>query len=191
MSESDRRHEREFNNEKPDWYQPANSEGISRDVVVAQTQLHELALALHRPKDSDFSQPGYRKTHDGANRRQFMRCKLTGEQTQGSLFVNGKCFACRLMEMSIGGFGILVAGNPEFAAGTSASLRAPNLSYVVQIARVENREGSCFLGLKQIEEVLDHSQRLPGEPVVEPGYTLAIVSGLLISVLAYGVMTLL
>lgn len=192
MTKRDPRHEQD-SSDPADWYRPSSTgggraESAPVDANSRMKQIHQISLMLHRPDESDFSQPTYRKTYNESDQRQFMRCKLTGEQTHGVFNIGGKRFPCRLIEMSIGGFGILIAGSPRFAPGAIGSLRAPNLSYVVSISRLEPGDGSCFVGLKQVEEVLDHSLRLPGEPTANAGYLISIVSGLMIAVLSYVLM---
>ena len=189
MSDGVPRRERD-KNEPSDWHRSANacrdtddSEGI--DTGTRLKDLHQLSLMLHRPDEADFSQPSYRKSYNDAEQRQFMRCRLTGGQTQGVFSIGGKRFPCRLIEMSIGGFGILIAGSSQFVSGAVGSLRVPNLSYVVSVTRCEPRDGICFVGLKQVEEVLDHNLRLPGEPSPNTSYFISVVSGILIAVVCY------
>ena len=123
--------------------------------------------------------------HLEPNNRQFSRVPMTSKQNFGTLVVNRRTYQCRLVEISIGGFGILVVDPADFRNGTTGSLRVNGLNYIVSVSRVEKRSEGSFVGLKQIEEVLDHRHGLPGQPRASITWMLAGLSIALIGVLVW------
>lgn len=145
-------------------------------------------LMLYRPTEADGVEPESRRAAED-NQRQFSRCRISHQQMMGTLNVNGARYHCCLTEMSIGGFGVIVAGHRRFITGTICSLRTADMNYVVRISRLEERPDGIYIGLKQLEEVLDRQVRLPGEPSTAMGYLLAALSGGLVALLAYFIST--
>lgn len=145
-------------------------------------QLEELLLSFHQPETSvDTVIP--RSVEP--NNRQFARCPILAQRTSAILTVKGRSYDCQLIELSIGGFGVIVPGLPKLAIGADGKLRAPGLNYVVNITRQEIRQGGTFIGLRQVEEIVDNDLFLPNgySPVV--GYLIAAVAGALIATLMY------
>ncbi len=157
----------------------------ARALKSRMKELHQLSLMLHQPEEDTPPSTDTRHRSTEPNQRQFYRCPLPEEQSVGILNLNGHRFHCRIVELSIGGFGVVLTGKPQFALGSIGSLRTPSLNYVVSITRQEDRDGATFIGLKQLEEVLDSNQRLPGEPSSVWGYLVACVSGALIATVSY------
>ena len=153
-------------------------------VASRTEQLHELSLQLHRPEaDPRANEVRWQPTEN--NQRQYSRCSLSAEGTMAILGVNGRRHHCRVVELSIGGFGVVVQGRVELNSGTVCSLRAPGFNYIVSVTRLQTRSDGLFVGLKQLEEVLDHEQHLPGDPSPTLGYAIAGIAGTLIAVACY------
>jgi hypothetical protein len=175
---------------RADWYIPMEKVVTTRietpqEVIASRmNQLHQLSLMLHCPDETPLIEEPTPKSIE-SNNRQFARCAIVEDRTTGILFMNGRSFDCRLVEISIGGFGVVIAGQPKFFPGTIGSLRAPGLNYIVSVTRQEVRDGGAFVGLKQLEEILDRKQRLPGQPSPVLGYLIAGLSGALIATLMY------
>lgn len=153
----------------------------------AQSDRLQQLLMLYQPTESDYAEPECRRKSEEKH-RQFARCPIARPQMMGTLNVNGARYHCCLTEMSIGGFGVIVAGHRKFTPGTIGSLRTADMNYVVRISRLEERPEGIYVGLKQLEEVLDRQIRLPGEPSGLMGYLLAAVSGGLVALLTYFIM---
>ena len=145
--------------------------------------LHELSLVLHQPDETANAQPGFRQS-TGSNLRQFSRCPIEEDRTSAILSIHGRRFDCRLVEMSIGGFGVVVTGQPKFVNGAVGYLRAPSLNYVVSVTRIESRPGGTYIGLKQVEEIVE-PRRLAGDASPIIGYLVAAFAGMLIATAAY------
>jgi hypothetical protein len=145
-------------------------------------QLEELLLSLHDP---DVKPASAIRSSVERNQRQFARCAIQEQRSAGILTVNGRSYDCQLVEMSIGGFGIVVPGIPKLPIGADGRLRAPGMNYIVRITRQEMRPGCTFIGLRQIEEIVDPDPRLYDSNPSVVGYLLAAVAGALIATLMY------
>lgn len=153
-----------------------------RDPLSRADQLEKLLLAFHDPGSSVDSV--IRRTLE-TNHRQFSRCPLPARGTAAILTVKGRSYDCQLVELSIGGFGVIVPGLPNLAIGADGNLRAPGMNYVIKITRQEIRQGGTFIGLRQILEIVDGDPMQPNahSPVI--GYLIAAVAGALIATLMY------
>lgn len=152
------------------------------DALSRADQLERLLLAFHDPGVSADS--AIRRSLE-TNHRQFARCPLPAKGTSAILTVKGRSYDCQLVELSIGGFGVMVPGLPNLAIGSDGRLRAPGLNYVIRITRQEIRSGGTFIGLRQVQEIVDGDSMLPNahSPVI--GYLIAAVAGALIATLMY------
>lgn len=119
------------------------------------------------------------------NQRAFARCAILEQRASGILTVKGRSYDCQLVEMSIGGFGIIVPGIPKLPIGEDGKLRAPGLNYIVKITRQEIRPGCTFVGLRQVEEIVDRDPHLPNASPPVVGYVIAAVAGAMIATLMY------
>jgi hypothetical protein len=144
-------------------------------------QLEELLLSLHDPGVTPESV--IRRSVE-SNQRQFARCAIQEQRAGGILTVNRRSYDCRLVEMSIGGFGIIVPGIPKLPIGVDGQLRAPGMNYIVRITRQELRPGCTFVGLRKIEEIVDPEPQLDTSPSIF-GYLIAGAAGALIATLMY------
>jgi len=186
---------RDFDPAANAWYVPIDRTAISSDEVAPASepsrmeQLHKISLMLHQPEDpvevSSVGQAWPATTEN--NLRQFARCAISEGQSTCLLTLKGRRYKCRLVEMSIGGFGVEVDGHPKFALGTTGNLRAPGLNYSVSVTRQEERPGGLYVGLKQVCEILDH-KRQPGEAPPIVSYCIAAFSGAMIAMIAYFMM---
>jgi|GEM_PF-3299379 len=116
------------------------------------------------------------------NQRQFARCAFSTAQSTGTLTINHRRFDCRLVEMSIGGFGVVVDGFMKMAPGTIGNLRAPGLNYIVSVTRQEPRLDGMFVGLRQLEEVVDARKYGFSRSLPAVNYLMAGLAGALIAV---------
>jgi hypothetical protein len=171
------------------WYVPIDLTAISPantpepPSLSRVEQLHKLSLQLHQPDDDAFSVSATRPSSE-SNQRQFTRCSIVEDRASGVLTLNSRSFNCRLVELSIGGFGVVIAGQPSFKSGTVGTLRAPGLHYVVSVTRQEGRPGGAYIGLKQLEEIVDSQHPMDKtSPAVR--YLIAGLSGALIAISAY------
>ena len=89
-----------------------------------------------------------------ANQRQFTRWQLSDESASAALIVKGRSIACKLVEMSIGGFGVTTAQPVSVGDTDQLHLKTRGLDYVVCVSYQKPCEGGHFIGLKQIEEIL-------------------------------------
>lgn len=117
-----------------------------------------------------------------ANQRQFARCAFSTAQSTGTLSINHRRFNCRVIEMSIGGFGVVVDGFMKMAPGTIGSLRAPGLNFIVSVTRQEPRQDGMFVGLRQLEEVVEPHQYGFGKTLPAINYVMAGLAGALVAV---------
>ena len=111
----------------------------------------------------------------GSNGRQFARCPIDAQQMPAILNVKRRRFDCRIVEMSIGGFGVILQRDLTLPSGTIGSLQAPGLNYIVNVTHQESRPEGTYIGLKQIEEVLD-DQHFPGQPSPMVGYVVSSIA---------------
>ena len=175
------------------WYRPVDPTATSpiepqtNEVESRLDQIHQLSLMLHQPDELLEASLPFR-TPTETNHRQYSRCPIAEERTTGILTMNGRSFDCRLVEMSIGGFGVVLLGRPALIPGTVGSFLAPGLNYVVSVTRVEGRPGGAYVGLKQIEEVIDSNGVLEPQHSTALGYVVAGISGALIAFLAFSFM---
>lgn len=153
-----------------------------QDVISRTDHLEELLLSLHEPV-SAVKTSRYQSAE--ANQRKYSRCPIPEEQTSAVLTLNGRSFDCQLVELSIGGFGVVVPGKPRLARGAEGRLRAPGLNYIVGMTRQEDRAGGTFVGLRQIEEILDNDLYYSNTHPPLIGYLIAAVAGAIIATLMY------
>ena len=189
MSQQKNVEDYEFDPTANSWYDPLDQTAVSSVETPLPSnrsraeQLHKLSLMLHQPEEDSNCEPVTRNSQEN-NHRQFSRCPIAEERTTGILSLNSRSFNCRLVEMSIGGFGVVVAGNPKVTQGAVGSLRAPGLNYVVSVTRQEGRPGGVYIGLKQLEEIID-ARHPTGEASPIVGYLIACFSGVLIATASY------
>lgn len=88
------------------------------------------------------------------NQRQYARLPLPGEDSSAELIVNRRPISCRLVEMSIGGFGVLAPKQTKVTINDLACLRTRGSDFIVRISNQETQADGVALGLKQVEEVL-------------------------------------
>lgn len=158
-----------------------------RKMASRSEQLHELSLMMHEPEaESGPAIIRLRPSED--NQRQFARCPISQDGTPAILTVKGRQVGCHLVEMSIGGFGVVIAGSPRFECGTECQLQARGLNYIVRISRREERPEGTFFGLQQVEEIIHPRQYLTGQYPQSISLLVAAVAGALIVTLAYSFM---
>ena len=155
----------------------------AESLPLREKKLHELSLVLHQPDIENSASAVPRYTAE-SNQRQYSRCAVAEERTNAVLSMNGRQFNCRVVELSIGGFGVVIPGQPKFDSGTVGKLRAPGLNYIVRVSRQERREGGTYIGLSQLEEVVDHNQS-PGHTSTTVGYLIAGLAGAFVAVTVY------
>ena len=176
------------------WYTPIDPTALSQapprrsDVVSRMDQIHQLSLLLVEQEDWKNSDGPVQKPFEPKN-RQFSRCPIVEDRTTGTLTVNGRTFDCRLVEMSIGGFGVVVSGKPAITTGAEGHLRAPGLNYVVSVTRLEGRPGSVYVGLKKLEEIAEPPLSFRRHHSAAWGYIVAAFSGAMIALFSYYIMT--
>lgn len=95
-----------------------------------------------------------------ANQRKYFRCPIEDSQQSVELTVGWRRVKCRLVEMSIGGFGV-VAPKPIRVTGEQAiCMKAGGLNNIVRVTHQEPCDDGVFIGLKQVEELLTN-ERMP------------------------------
>ncbi len=147
-------------------------------------RLDQLSIHLYQQAEALSATKSRRRTLEN-NQRQFSRCPILEEHTTAALNLNGRWIECRLVELSIGGFGVIVPGQMQLKTGTVGSLRAPGFNYVVSVTRLESRPDGIFIGLKQLEEVLDQKQFRTGETSPLVSSLVAGIAGILIAAVSY------
>jgi hypothetical protein len=88
-----------------------------------------------------------------ANQRQFARLPMLGDDASAQLIIKRRKIPCRLVEMSIGGFGVLAPKDTRVEKDELACLRTRGSDFIVQITYQELQHDGVSLGLKQVEEV--------------------------------------
>ena len=189
MNHATTEHDLEFDPAVKSWFVPNGQstsgavESSPQNSQIRSKQIHALSLMLHQPDDSGDEIPWKRPVEP--NQRQFARCQIPQERATAKLIMNGRKFACQLVELSIGGFGVVVSGNPTLSLGAIGQLYAPGLNFIVSVSRHEERADGVYVGLKQLEEVLDDHPFGHSTGPTAMGYAIAAVAGALIATLAY------
>ncbi|MEK6260959.1 MAG: hypothetical protein AABP62_20355 [Planctomycetota bacterium] len=88
------------------------------------------------------------------NQRQFSRCPLSNDQSSTALVVKGRSITCKLVEMSIGGFGVVTRQAVRVSDNDPVHLKTRGLDYIVRVTYQKPCDEGVFLGLKQVEEIL-------------------------------------
>ncbi|WP_010582498.1 PilZ domain-containing protein [Schlesneria paludicola] len=189
MSYPSAEHDFEFDPAVTAWFVPPGRSTYAPIEVPVQSpksrsrQLHELSLMLHQPDEPD-TEPQLQKPLE-TNQRQYARCPLPQESVTARLNLNGRKLVCQLVELSIGGFGVVVQGKPNLSAGAIGLLSAPGMNFIVSVSRQEERSDGVYIGLKQIEEVLDDHPFSRAGRASPLGYAIAAFSGAMIATVAY------
>lgn len=174
------------------WHVPFDRTAYSADETVPaggpsrMEQLNKISLMLCRQDDDEGGETRTRFPIEN-NQRQFARCAVAEDRTTGVLSMNGRSFNCRLVEMSIGGFGVIVEGRTQFTEGATGKLHAPGMSYIVSVTRQEGRPDGVYVGLKQVSEIVDRKQGFrETSPLLS--YCIAAFSGGMIVIISYFMM---
>lgn len=162
--------------------EPAPEEPSSYPIESVLSRTDELEQLLLSLQESKYPPNAYSRRSD---QRQYSRCAISEERTSGILTLNGRSYDCLLVEMSIGGFGVIVPGVPRLICGSEGRLRAPGLDYIVRMTRQEIRSGGTYIGLRQIEEILDSNPYYPNSHPPIVNYLIAAVAGGLIATFMY------
>lgn len=88
------------------------------------------------------------------NQRQYARLPLPGEDSSAELIVNRRPISCRLVEMSIGGFGVIAPKQTSVAINALVYLRTRGSDFIVRVIEQKSRTDGVALGLLQVEEVV-------------------------------------
>lgn len=158
-----------------------------RQVISRSEELHQLSL-LMQESDPESGPAIIRLPRPESEQRQFSRCAFSEEGTPAILTVRGRQVGCHLIEMSIGGFGVVIAGPARFDCGTECQLQARGLNYVVRISRREERPDGTYLGLQQVEEIIHPRQYLAGQYSQSISLLIAAVAGGVIMAVAFAFM---
>src|SRR5262245_57178715 len=116
---------RDFDPTANSWYIPVDRPELTSEEDVKKReqsrtrQLHQISLMLHRPNDPFQSGETTiaRRAPVEPNQRQYARCPVPDNQTTGILSMNHGRYHCRIVELSIGGFGVVIEGNPKLVQG--------------------------------------------------------------------------
>lgn len=98
------------------------------------------------------------------NQRQFFRCPLPGGQSLSVLVIGWRRFPCRLIEMSLGGFAVVVPRVLPPMPQSLARLKVQGLDYVVRVTRQEPRNDGFLVALEQVEELVPNCATIPATP---------------------------
>ena len=181
--------DRDFDPDTNAWFVPLGTPSNSQTPEFERQphskfeQLHRFSLLINSP-DVEVSTRSLPPYSSSSNQRQYSRCPIPEERTNGVLTLNGKSFNCRLAEMSIGGFGVVIQGKSKFETGVVGQFRAPGLNYVVSVTRHEGRPGGVYVGLKQLREIVNHDHGL-GTTSSIVRYGIAGLSGAFVVMIAY------
>jgi hypothetical protein len=110
------------------------------------------------------------------NHRHYHRCPLSG-QSAAVLVYDRRRINCQLVEMSLGGFGILVPQSFQAAMQSLARLQVNGLDYIVRLCRQEPRGDLLLIGLEQVEEVVSGNPATP--PVSQFSHGLSLLAWLI------------
>lgn len=96
------------------------------------------------------------------NHRQYSRCPLPSDQLKAELILGRLQIPCRMTEISVGGFAVIVGEPLPFPALSDrlCRLKFEGLEYIVRVAREECRDDGVVVALEQIEEIVPDN---PGE----------------------------
>lgn len=83
------------------------------------------------------------------NQRQSIRMPL-GETRPAELLLHGKHCPARIVDLSSGGFGILVASDAQIESGEELHLGDENAVHLVQVCHIEKLEEGQRIGLKRL-----------------------------------------
>ncbi len=89
-----------------------------------------------------------------ADHRQYSRCPLSDETSPTVLVVNRRSIACKLVEMSIGGFGVIAGKTVRLGDQDRVHLKTRGLDYIVRVMYQKPCDEGVFLGLEQVAEIL-------------------------------------
>ena len=89
-----------------------------------------------------------------ANHRKYWRCPLSDDPSPTVLVVNRRSITCKLVEMSIGGFGVITGKTVRVGDNDRVRLKTRGLDYIVRVSYQKPCDEGVFLGLKQVEEIL-------------------------------------
>ncbi len=95
------------------------------------------------------------------NQRQFWRCQLSGDDSSTVLVVNGRSIPGKLVEMSIGGFGVIARQAVKAGDDDRVHLKTRGLDYIVRVTYQKPCDEGVFIGLKQIEEIVPDNTAPP------------------------------
>lgn len=97
--------------------------------------------------------------------RKYYRRQFSENPPSAVLLLERRKVECWLVEMSLGGFAVLVAKELTTAMHSLARLKVQGLEYIVRLTRQESL-GDCYLiGMVQIEEVRPSPVEIPATPL--------------------------
>jgi hypothetical protein len=99
------------------------------------------------------------------NQRQYFRCHHSTIQSDGLLVVGRRKIPCHLVEMSLGGFAVIVSRALPAMTAPLANLKVRGLEYIVRVTRQEPRDDGVLVALEQLEEVLPNPSLIPSTPL--------------------------
>lgn len=88
-----------------------------------------------------------------ADQRQFVRWPTIDDDCISCLIVNGRTIRCQLVELSIGGFGVIAQQAVEVGSHERVVLKSHGSEYVVRVKFQKPSEDCFFIGLERIEEI--------------------------------------
>lgn len=94
------------------------------------------------------------------NQREFTRWPLTGDSST-VLVVNGRSTPGKLVEMSLGGFGVITHQTVRVGNDDHVHLKTRGLDYIVRVTYQKPGDDGVFVGLKQVEEILPDNTAPP------------------------------
>ena len=95
------------------------------------------------------------------NQRQFSRWPLSDDNSSTVLVVKGRSILCKLVEMSIGGFGVVTGKAVKVGRDDHVHLKTRGLDYIVRVTYQKPGDDGVFVGLEQVEEILPDNTVLP------------------------------
>ncbi|MBS0204666.1 MAG: hypothetical protein JSS49_17315 [Planctomycetes bacterium] len=98
------------------------------------------------------------------NNRHYHRCPLP-DARPAVLVVDRHNIDCWVFDMSLGGFGVLVAEPIPVMHEPLARLQVQGLTYIVRVTRQEIREDEVLLALERIDEIVPDPATIPATPL--------------------------
>jgi len=96
-----------------------------------------------------------------ANHRQSVRWPILDDNSPTVLVANGRSHVCKLVERSLGGFGVITGETVHVGENKPIRLKTRGLEYSVRLAFQKPEDDTVYLGLELLEEILPDNMHPP------------------------------